>query len=359
MKIIQKASVLVGALGVTLVAGLAPATAEEITIRVGSSHSPSTYPITVFKEYFMTTVSERVQKETGNTINWVEAWGGAVCKAGECGTAVRDGLLDIGDIMTIYEPKMMMHGIVWGYVPFSSGDPAVVANAMQTLIDEVPAYTGYPREKNNWEFLTFAPQADYGLITTFTWDNLSDLVGHKIAGASSALEIIQGSGATPVSGSYPEAYTAMQTGVYEGWYLPSTAITPVHLEEVAKQFTIIGAGASAASHYFANGDFWRGLSPEVQAIMKETGREYTKRITARMQQEDKNAIAAMEKAGVRVYKLPEDQRIVWANNLPNIPKARAEEIAALGMPSEVVLRFIQAVKAQGYVFPRDWEAELN
>lgn len=359
MNMISYRGAILAASAAILLGATAPGLTDQIRINIGSSQPEGVLTNRVFKSFFMKTFADRVEAETDHSISWTEAWGGSVCKPGECGAALRDGLLDIAEVTTIYEPRMIQYGIVSGYVPFASGEPKVVAQAMQTLIDTVPAYKDYAREKNNWEFLTFAAQADYGILTTFTWDNLSDLAGHRIAGGSSSLEIIRASGATPVEGSFPEAYTAMQSGVYEGWYLPVATVLPLKLHEVAKQYTQIGVGGSAFSQYFANHDFFEALPDEVQAIMKEVAADYTGVVTAEIEKSAVATIEEMRKAGVRIHAVPDEQRTEWVNKLPNIPKRMADEINAKGQPGEVVEGYIKAMKASGHQFPRDWEKELN
>jgi hypothetical protein len=46
--------------------------------------------------------------------------------------------------------------------------------------------------------------------------------------------------------------------------------------------------------------------------------------------------------------------VKWANALPNIPKARADEISKAGMPGDVVKSYFMNQKAAGFKFPREW-----
>jgi hypothetical protein len=60
---------------------------------------------------------------------------------------------------------------------------------------------------------------------------------------------------------------------------------------------------------------------------------------------------------LKIVEPDEATRKAWADALPNIPKLRADEIDAAGQPGEAIYRYIDALKAVGHAFPRDWSAE--
>src|SRR5690606_40025867 len=93
------ATAAVGALGLALLGTPGPATAaEKISLRIGAGHPAAATWITTIRELFMPRFAERVKAETEYEIQWTEAWGGSVCKLGECLEAVESGLLDMADL---------------------------------------------------------------------------------------------------------------------------------------------------------------------------------------------------------------------------------------------------------------------
>ncbi len=72
---------------------------------------------------------------------------------------------------------------------------------------------------------------------------MADLKGRKIAGAGLNLKWLEYAGAVPVQSRLPEAYTSMQTGVYNGWIMFPSGWVNFKLNEVAKYYTEVGFGA--------------------------------------------------------------------------------------------------------------------
>ena len=64
---------------------------------------------------------------------------------------------------------------------------------------------------------------NYNLVTTFSWGKGEQLKGRKIAAAGPNVPWVQAIGAIPVQSNLNEAYTSLQTGVYQGWVLGGTA----------------------------------------------------------------------------------------------------------------------------------------
>jgi len=84
-----KAAAAAGALGLALLATPGPVgAAETISLRIGAGHPAASTWITTIREIFMPRFAERVKAETNYEIQWTEAWGGSVCKLGECLEAV-------------------------------------------------------------------------------------------------------------------------------------------------------------------------------------------------------------------------------------------------------------------------------
>jgi len=69
-----------------------------------------------------------------------------------------------------------------------------------------------------------------------------------------------------------------------------------------------------------------------------------------------NSIKSMKDAGTTVRELSWEEKVKWANALTNIPKEKAAEISAAGLPGEVVYAYIRNLKDLGVKFPRDWTA---
>ena len=331
--------------------------ADTFKLSIGSGHPAGSAWIATIKDYYVPRVTERVKKDTGHTLTWTEAYGGSVCKLGECLEAVESGLLDVGELQTPFEPaKLMAHNFTY-FVPFGTHDPRIAAKAIQDVYDKTPALRAVLETRYKQVFLAAGVIGDYGLVTTFKWTDINELKGRKIAAAGPNLPWLVGSGVTGVQSNLNEAYTSFQTGVYEGWVMFADAIVSFKLTEVTKQFVDMNFGAIHTPLLTMNQNTWKSLPANVQKIFLEVGRDWNQHIGAVIHEKQEAALKQMKAAGLEVRTADMATKQAWAKGLPNIPKQRFDEINKAGMPGEVVYAYIKALKAAGHTFPRDWEAE--
>ena len=333
------------------------ASADSITLRIGAGHPTTATWIKTLREIFMPKVAERVKAETDHEIVWSEAWGGSVCKLGGCLEAVESGLLDIADLQAPFDPAKLLAWNFSYFVPFGIGDPALGSRLSQQTYDDVAGLRTQLEERYNQVFIGVTVVGNYGLITTFTWDKISELEGHKAAAAGPNIPWVSAVGIVPVQGNLNEAYTAMQTGVYEGWVMFPDASVSFKLDEVSKQYTVTDFGTIATTLVTMNKDTWASLPEDVQKIILEEGRNWNKQAGEFTAKRQADALEKMRAEGVRVVVLTDEQKKAWAARLPNIPAERTAEIKAAGQPSEAVYRYFELLKEAGHPFPRDWLAE--
>ncbi len=347
---------------IALAAGIAAAApaaqAETFRLSIGAGHpADAAVWITTMRDFFAPEVKKRVKERTGHDIEWVDAYGGAVCKLGECLEAVESGLLDVADLHVPFEPtKLMAHNFPY-FVPFGTPDPVQAARAARKVYDEFPQLKELLEKKYNQVYLATGTVGNYNLVTTFPWKAVDQLKGQKVAAAGPNLPWLQAVDAVPVQSNLNEAYTSFQTGVYNGWIMFPDATVGFKLHEVAKHYTVTDFGAIPNVLITINRDTWKKLPNEVQAIFLEVGKEYTEVESTAARDKGERSIATIKSSGGTVDALSWDEKVKWAKALPNIPKQRADEIGKTGMPGDVVYAYIRNLKADNFAFPRDWAAE--
>ena len=340
-----------------LLASAAGASADTFKLSIGAGHPAGSSWIATIKDFYMPRVTERVKKETGHTLAWTEAWGGSVCKLGECLEAAESRLLDMVQMQTPVEPaKLMAHNFTY-FVPFGTPDPRIAAKAVWEVYEKTPALKQVLESRYKQVFLGAGVIGNSGLVTTFKWKELSELKGRKIAAAGPNIPWLQGSGVTGVQSNLNEAYTSFQTGVYDGWVMFPDAIVSFKLTEVTKQFIDMDFGSIHTPLLTMNRNTWKTLPANVQKIFLEVGRDWNKHIGEVIYEKQEAARKQMKETGLEVRTADFATKQAWAKGLPNIPKQRFEEINKAGMPGEAVYAYIKALKAAGHKFPRDWEAE--
>lgn len=341
-----------------LTAATAPAaTADTFKLSIGAGHpADAAVWVTAMRDFFAPEVAKRVAAK-GHKIEWTSAYGGSVCKLGECLEAVESGLLDVADLQVPFEPaKLMAHNFAY-FVPFGSGDPLVVAKASRQVYDTVPELKKLLEDKYNQVFLGVGSVGNYGLVTTFAWDKVEQLKGKKIAAAGPNIPWLRAVGAVPVQSNLNEAYTSFQTGVYEGWVMFPDATVGFKLHEVAKNYTITDFGAISTVVLTINKTTWRKLPKDVQDVMLEVGREFTTVQTTMGSEKAAASLATMKAAGANVRSLSEEEKAKWAMALPDIPNERTAEINKAGQPGKAVAAYLQALKEAGVKMPREWQVK--
>jgi len=332
---------------------------ETITLKIGGGHLANGMAYTnVAQQFFQTEISKRAANETNYDIEWIEAYGGTVAKQSEGLTACQNGLLDVlVNSYAIDNKKLYLMNMPY-YVPFSSKDATITTKAARMVMDQFPdVYEGLWSSYNQ-KLLALGPTGAYELITTFPVTCLDDLKGHKIAAAGANLSWLEGSGAIPVQSTLPDAYTSLQTGVYDGWVMWADATYRYKLYEVAKYFTPIGFGSMPIQGISVNLDIWNGLPEEVKEIFIDVAAEYEIKSAEAARDWDVSSLEEMEKQGVTVCEMPQTDIEKWTAGLPNVPQDKATEAEGLGYPGKDIWNaYIEAQKELGHEFPREWVVE--
>lgn len=340
------------------IASIGTASADTFRLTIGSGHpADAAVWISTMRDFLAPEIAKRVEQKTGHKIEWVNAYGGSVCKLGECLEAVESGLVDIADLHVAFEPtKLMAHNFPY-FVPFGTPDPVIAARAARKVYDTVPDLKKILETKYNQVFLGVGSVGNYNMLTTFAWDKVEQLKGRKIAAAGPNIPWLQAVGSIPVQSNLNEAYTSFQTGVYEGWIMFPDATVGFKLHEVAKNYTFTDFGAIPNVLITINKDTWKKLPKAVQDIMLEVGKEYTEVESKAALEKGQRSVEIMKAAGATVRSLSDAEKAKWANALPDIPNQRTAEIKKAGQASQAVAAYIKALKEAGVKLPRDWKVQ--
>jgi TRAP-type C4-dicarboxylate transport system substrate-binding protein len=333
-----------------------PAWAAEktFTLKIGSGHPTAAKWIEYMAKFYIPKVVKRVKDETKYELVFSEQWGGSVAKLGEVLEATEIGLLDIGADIIVFEPtKLYLHNYPYN-IPFSTGDPAAVARITAKLFKKFPIF-GEILKKYNLRLLSAASAGDsYDLILNFSCHKAGDVKGHKIAGAGANLPWISGVGAIPVQSNLVEAYTSLQTGVYEGWIMTATGTVSFKLNEICKHFTVMDFGAASQLLVYINSKSWAKLPPEVQKILQEESDLFTVKEPEYVQGQHIEAMKVLKDSG-EVYVMPFEEKVKWANQMIDLPARFAKEADAKGWPGTAIAReAIKLNEEEGVKYPRKW-----
>jgi len=346
--------IVAGSLGLaTLVSMTGAASAQEtIRLRIASGHPPVNTYVNLVQNFFVPEVVKRVAAKTKHKVEFVEGYGGAMVKVADTLEGVQSGIIDIGAYCFCFEPSNLPLHAFQVMLPFGTMSPVASVKLAREVYDQVPYMSKVFEDKYRQKLLALIADNGYNLGTNFEWNKVADLKGQKLAGAGLNLKWLEYAGATPVQSSLVDAYTSMQTGVYNGWIMFPSGWVNFKLYEVGKYYTEIGFGAITWHGMTINSARWAKLPKDVQDIILEVAREYEALTGTVNEANYPKQIEELRKNGMNVRKLPESVQIEWAKSLANWPKEKAKELDAQGLPATQVLEAtLAAAEKHGHKWP--------
>jgi TRAP-type C4-dicarboxylate transport system substrate-binding protein len=334
-----------------------PAAARDYKMTIGSSHPP-VLPWTIPLRDLVVPESNKRLKAKGlpDTIQWTEAYAGALYDFNNTLEGVGDGLADIGWVGSLWEPaKQPLQNVAY-YSPFVTGDFRALVEVQNQLMEKVPAFAA-EWTKHNTVFLGAQVADTYHLVTKFPVTKLDDLKGKKLLAPGAIASRVQGTGATPVDAGLPVFYNMLQTGVADGAVILITGVLPFKLHEVAPYITKVDLGAVFSGALAMNKKTWDGLPPHMKEVFRELGRDYAKMCADLVAQREASTWEALAKnPAVKVSELPQAEREKWAKALPDVAGDWARRNGDAGR--QVLKIFMEEARKRGARPLRDWDKGL-
>lgn len=328
---------------------------DTITVNIGSSHPEANIWAWAMKNAFQPEV-DRLLAEGGNyKVNWNEAYGGTLYKFTDTRAAVKDGIVDVGMVGTVWEGSTMPLQNVTYFTPFATSDHELLISIFDKLTDELPELRD-SWSAQNMVHLSSLITDSYDIYANFPISSMDDLKNRRINAPGTSANWLRDTGATPIDGALTTYYTNIQTGVSEGALSFASGILPTRVYEVAPNLTRVGIGAMYFGGIAVNKTFFDKLPEEVQAAFRAAGKETSKRHGAYVTEKATSAITEMEAAGLQISEMPAAEKQKWVDNLPNIVEPW---LATGGEPAKTVLKaYFSALRENGITPLRDWDAGL-
>ena len=325
---------------------------DDFKLRIASGHPAVNTYVNLMQNFFVPEVTKRVAERTKHKVEFIEGYGGSMVKVADTLEGVQSGIIDVGGFCFCFEPSNLPLHAFQVMLPFGTMDPVVSVQLARAVYDKVPFMGKVLEDKFSQVLIGLIADNGYNLATTFEWNTVADLKGRKLAGAGLNLKWLEYAGATPVQSSLPEAYTSLQTGVYNGWIMFPSGVVNFKLHEVAKIYTEIGFGAITWHGLTINKNRWAKLPDDVKAIIAEVGREYEARTGTVNLENYPKQLDALKVAGAMVRKLPDTVTVDWATSLKGWPQEKATELDKAGLPASQVLKLaVDEAEKLGHKWP--------
>lgn len=362
----QKRQIIQSALcAVLLASGVMAAQAQQtFKLTIASSHPTAIPWVGLMSTVFVPEVNKRVAAlNKGYKIEWREAYGGQLYKANATLTSVEQGVTDIGWVFHNLEAAKMPLAQFGTVTPFTTDDPRIILDVANVMHEKVPALQK-EWDKNNAVFLGATAVDTYHLFTKQPISTYAELKGRKISAPGSIGLWLRGSGAVPVDGSLTSYYTDIQSGVSDGTVSIATGILPNKIYEVAPHITKVSIGALYIGAMAMNKDSFEKLPKEVQQIVRDAGKEYSRALGETLVQRYEGAMKAMVDAGakqstpVKISEFSAAERDKWVKSMPNLAADWVKNNASKGPTKEIVTTYMNELRQRGVKPARDWDKEL-
>jgi TRAP-type C4-dicarboxylate transport system substrate-binding protein len=322
---------------------------------IGAGHGPAGFPyVSCATDVLEPEIIKRAA-ELGYDVTFTEGFGGTIAPLADVFEATGSGLMDFGLFGTTFEPSKALVLNYSNYLPFGPTDPGVAFEVSNMLYDANKEAIDNSLAPYNIKYLgASGATANYDLLTTKEVKNMDDLKGVKVAAAGSNLNLLQNTGAVGVPSNLNEAYTSLQTGVYDGWIVFPGGVMANNLNEVAQYYLKTGFGSGNTLVVLMNLDTFDSLPQELQDIIQDVVRNvYGPACVQRINEEQEAASNIMETSGVTITELSEADREKWINAIPDPAFDAIEEFNKAGLPGEKMFsEYYQFAEELGYTAPR-------
>jgi len=345
-------------LGTAVLAG--PAKAETIKLIAIDGYPARAMWVKEFSEFFIPEVDKRLAETGNHQIEWQEAYGGAIVKPKGVLEGIKLGLGDIGIVTTVFHNSKLPSQAIAFVTPFISTDARVVAKAVDEIAKEFPQMAAELDDQNQVYLATGVVLDTYQVFSRDPITSLGDIEGKKLAGAGFNLRYLEGLGAAGVRGGLTDFYNMLQTGVVDQAMLWPEAAMTFKINEVAPHMLQANLGAVNSKTVTVNKDVWESLPAEVQTVLQDVAVAYRDHVAEVAMTRAADSLEKFTAAGGAVVELSAEERAVWAESMPNIAVEWAKELDANGAPgSDMLIAYIEKLKAAGQEPARDWAAELS
>ena len=219
-------------------------------------------------------MGKEIPKRSNNKHSMLMLWGGTVVKVGEVPTAVENGVIDLGPLVTPYFPDQFP---INNAIPFFWPQPKSQAQLGELMLKWHDEHPEFAKElaKFKLKMISVRPLPSYGMICSKPIRTMEDFKGKRIRSYGVALPaMLEALGAVPVSMSDAEAYEALGNGILDCSPGDPALTVGWKWADVAKYFIDVPMGASWGHLVIMNLDKYNALPADLKKIMDDMKKDY-------------------------------------------------------------------------------------
>ena len=252
-------------------------------------------------------MGKELPKRSNNKHSMLMLWGGTVVKVGEVPTAVENGVIDLGPLVTPYFPDQFP---INNAIPFFWPQPKSQAQLGELMLkwhDEHPEFAK-DLAKFKLKMISVRPLPSYGMICSKPIRTMEDFKGKRIRSYGVALPaMLEALGAVPVSMSDAEAYEALGNGILDCSPGDPALTVGWKWADVAKYFIDVPMGASWGHLVIMNLDKYNALPADLKKIMDDMKKDYLAEFLRSYDKATADTLESWKKSGkVEIIKINAD-----------------------------------------------------
>ncbi len=277
-----------------------------------------------------------IAEKTGGELKIRHVAGGALLTSENMIDGLRGGVANMGSAVVSFSPgQLPISATLAGVVDIGLGNELSlvdVSKITSRLLEEMPELSA-EYEAQGLKPLWFVPSPPYAIISNDPIEKLEDFNGKKIRTFGNIIpKMVEAAGGVPLSVSFGEVYTSLQTGVLDGALTDPPAMRSGKFNEVAKNLVTLGPDKGAATAmapvaFVINLESWNALTPDVQKAVEEASAEMTEIGAQRMSDFAESSIQALADEGVAVHHLSMDDVVEIAAKAPTVESALISSFA--------------------------------
>lgn len=293
-------------MALAILSGVTVLSAEAKTLRYAIGHPPSSFVVDVAKQY-AESVSElsdgdlKVRVFPMSLLNFAETSGG-----------LRDGMADIGFVLTSYFPAEFPHSnvVVESSMLLSLLGDKVRGKEGMVFMGALSEFTFFHCPECNQEFANqnqvytgSTGGSSYGLVCSQPVETAADLRGMRLrVGAANWSRWTEAVGASPVTMSGNEMYEALSQGVVGCIVLAAPEIHNFGLADVVTDINMdVPGGPMPIAGTNINVNTWRSLTPDQRTMMMRAASVFSAGVPWIYHQQEDRILAEAEVRGVKIH----------------------------------------------------------
>ena len=338
MSVLSRMHVLL--MAVVVAAGFGTAASAQVNLRMSSQWTENTIGSQIDKWW-----AQEIEKRTKGQVKIKIFFEGALGKASENLTLIRQGAIDLTAMSPSYFPADLPLHTAPNSIPMAMAEVPQATQLVQRLLKEVPALDEEAK-KNGMKALFFHHLNPYLLVCKQQIKGIGDMKGKKIRTWGADMpRMAQAAGAVPVTLGLPELYESLSRGTVDCLPFSVDLMVNYKIYEVAKHVHDITLWLGPTNGNWISRKVWDKLTPEQQKTIEQVSQEAAIRDRDATIEAAGKAVATLKGHGVQFHKFPDADKKKWKQSNPDFfaDFIAAQEKAGRGAAAKAMVKIWKEV----------------